>query len=384
MHAEEEIVPQTGRGRIVKKIWNFLPFLFLVVTIVIITILFSVVNAKKARIAEAQANALARERPATNVVLLDIQPATIRDRINLPGSIEPWTDLELLAKINGEVIETPVSEGDKVAKGNVIARIDPIDYKIALDAAKASYRLAYANLERFQNLYKKRLISKSELEKNETQVLTVKAEMDKAALNLSRCAVTAPMSGIIRRLDAKKGLFLNVGDPVARILEIDKVKAVIGIPESDVPAVRSIDFVKLTVQALNDRIVEGRKHVLAASPENIARLYRLELAISNPDGTLLPGMFVRAEIVKKVEKAGISVPLYTVITRNNEQFVYVEKDGIARQRPVELGILEEWKMQVKKGLSPGDRVIIEGHRNVEDGQRVNIVRIISGKEGTAL
>jgi membrane fusion protein (multidrug efflux system) len=383
MHAEE-IEPRTRRGRIVKMIWNALPLLFLMVTVVIIITLFSMISAKKARIAEAQASALAGERPATNVVLLDIEPTTIRDRINLPGSIEPWTDLELLAKINGEVIETTVAEGDNVIKGQVIARIDPTDYQIALDASKASYGLAYANLQRFQQLYKKRLIPKSELEKNETQVQTSKAEMDKAALNLSRCTITAPMSGIIRRLDAKKGLLLNVADPIARILEIDKVKAVVGVPESDVSTVRNIDTVQLTVQALNNRKIEGRKHVLAASPENIARLYRLELAIANPDRMLLPGMFVRAEIVKKVAKASLSVPLYTVITRNGEQFVYIEKDGLAQRRPVELGILEDWKVQIKKGLSPGDRVIVEGHRNVEEGQKVNVVRMISSKDGTAL
>ena len=246
----KEIEPQTRRGRIVKMIWNALPLLFLMVTVVIIITLFSVINTKKARLAEAQAKALAHERPPTNVVLMDVQPTTIRDRINLPGAIEPWTDLELLAKINGEVIEVPVIEGDKVTKGQVIARIDPIDYQIALDAAKASYRLAHANLKRFEKLFEKRLIPKSEFEKNETQVQTTKAEMEKAELNLSRSTITAPMSGVIRRLDAKKGLLLSVADPIARILEIDRVKAVIGIPESDVPTVRNIDTVQLTVQAL--------------------------------------------------------------------------------------------------------------------------------------
>jgi membrane fusion protein (multidrug efflux system) len=383
MHANE-IDPQTRRGKIVKKIWNALPLFFLMATVILIIILFSVINAKKTRIAAAQAEALAHERPPTNVVLMDVQPTTIFDRINLPGAIEPWTDLELLAKINGEVVEVPMTEGDKVTKGQIIARIDPTDYQIALDAAKASYRMAHANLKRFEKLFEKRLIAKSEFEKNETQVQTTKAEMEKAELNLSRCTITAPMSGVIRRLDAKKGLLLSVADPIARILEIDRVKAVIGIPESDVPAVRNIDTVQLTVQALNNFKIEGRKHFLAASPENIARLYKLELAIDNPDGLLLPGMFVRAEIVKKAAKASLSVPLYTVITRNQEQFVYVEKDGLAERRPVELGILEDWKVQIKKGLTSGDRVIVEGHRNVEEGQKVNVVRVVSGKEETAL
>lgn len=383
MHSKK-IEPKTRRGKIVKMIWNALPLVLLTATVVFIISLFSVINAKKASLAEAQAKALANERPITNVVLLDVQPTRIRDRINLPGAIEAWTDLELLAKISGEVIDVTVAEGDKVTKGQTIARIDPADYQIALNAAKASYRLSNANLKRFQKLFEKRLIPKSELENVETQVQTTRAEMEKAELRLSRCIVTAPMTGVIRRLDAKNGLLLNVADPIARILEIDTVKAVIGIPESDVATVKNIDTVQLKVQALNNRIIEGRKHVLAASPENIARLYRLELAVANPDGMLLPGMFVRAEIVKEVAEATMSVPLYTVITRNDDQFVYVEEGGVAKRKPVELGILEDWKIQVKKGLKPGDRVIVEGHRNVEEGQRVNIVRILSGEEGTLL
>jgi membrane fusion protein (multidrug efflux system) len=380
----KDIQPQTKRARILKRVWGALPLFLLTFTVVLIISLFSVINSRKARIAEAQAKALANERPATNVVLLEVQPAVIRDRINLPGTIAPWTDLELLAKISGEVIEVPVVEGDRVAKGEVIARIDPADYQIALKAARASYRLAFTNLKRLQTLFKKNLIPQAELDNMEAQVQTAKAELENAELALSRCQITAPMSGVIRRLDAKKGLLLNVADPIARILEIDRIKAVIGIPESDVATVRNIDTVQLTVQALNDRVIKGQKHVLAASPDNFARLYNLELAIANPDGMLLPGMFVRAEIVKKAAEASLSVPLYTVITRNGEQFVYVEEDGVAMRRSVELGILEDWRVQVKKGLATGDRVIIEGHRNVEQGQKVNIIRTLLGKEGATL
>jgi membrane fusion protein (multidrug efflux system) len=124
MHAKE-IQPQTKRGRIVKIIWEALPLFLLFTAVVLIVSLFTLINAKKTRLAEAQAEALAKMRPATNVVLLDIQPSIIRDRINLPGIIEPWTDLELLAKINGEVIEVGVVEGGQVTQGEVIARIDP-------------------------------------------------------------------------------------------------------------------------------------------------------------------------------------------------------------------------------------------------------------------
>jgi len=182
---------------------------------------------------------------------------------------------------------------------------------------------------------------------------------------------------MIRRLDATQGLLLSVGDPVAEILQIDKVKAVVGIPESDVDQVRAITNVSVTIQALNNKKVSGRSHFLASSPENGARLYRLELAIDNKENKILPGMFFRAQIVKKTFADSAVVPLYTVIKRDNRQFVYVEENGIAQLKTVELGIIEDWRVHVLSGLSLGSRVVVEGHREINEGNKLNVVRVLN-------
>jgi membrane fusion protein (multidrug efflux system) len=184
------------------------------------------------------------------------------------------------------------------------------------------------------------------------------------------------MAGVIERLDLKVGLYLNDADPMARILEVDRVKAVIGIPESDVTAVRKLDKVELSLQALGDRQVIRFKHFLDSSPDSAARLYRLELAVDNRDRAILPGMFVRADLVKEVAEKSIAVPLYSVVTRNDEKYLFVARENKAVKRPVTLGITEGWQVQVREGLDFGEQVIIEGHRDVEDGQPINVVRVI--------
>jgi membrane fusion protein (multidrug efflux system) len=382
--AEYEIQPQSGRGRVVKYIWSSLPSLLLLATIVVIIGLFMVIGEKKERLEEERAKALARERPAVNVILMEMHPALIRDRINLPGIIEPWEDLELLSKINGSIVDVSVAEGDRVAEGDVIARIDPADYVIALDSARAAYDLATADLKRARTLFDKGLIPKADLDRITTRMHTTKAAKENAELMLSRCTVKAPVSGVIRRLDAKVGLLLTVADPIARILQVDTVKAVVGIPESDVSMVQVINEVELSLQALDNRKITGRKHQLAVSPDNTARLYNLELAIDNRDNTIRPGMFVRAEIVKESVEQALSVPLYSVLSRNGDKYVFVEEKGVARRREVKLGITEEWRVQVTEGLKQGDRVLVEGHRNVEDGQKINIARVLTGFEGLSL
>ncbi|MFH0783647.1 MAG: efflux RND transporter periplasmic adaptor subunit, partial [Pseudomonadota bacterium] len=206
---------------------------------------------------------------------------------------------------------------------------------------------------------------------------TARADYENAQLQLSRCMVIAPMKGIVRKLDAKVGLQLAVGDPIGEILEIDRVKAVVGIPESDVTAVRGLDAVDISLQALGERTVTGKVHYLSSSPDTVARLFRLELAIDNSAGEILPGMFFRADIVKRTVPDAIVIPFYSVISRNNEQYVYIEEDGVVQKKDVHLGIMEKWAVQVTAGLQGGERLVVEGHRDVEDQQKVKVVKAVT-------
>ena len=359
-----------------KRMPTVLTLLFLSILIGTIVGLSGTIKAEKERITSEKMAAVATERAPVNVVLFDVVPTTIEDRINLPGVIEPWEKLSVLAKIHGTVVKVEASEGQTVTKGQIIARIDPDDFRIAVDSARATFELATANYKRLAALFERGIIPKAEIEKLEAQVKTSKAALENAELMLSRCTIKAPISGVIRRLDATEGLLLSVSDPVAEILQVDRVKAVVGIPESDVALVRNIKEVNLTIQALDNKEVVGRHHFLAGSPESGARLYRLELAIDNKDNLIMPGMFFRAKLVKRVITDTVAVPLFTVIKREDQQFVFVEEDGVAIKLPVELGIMEEWRVQITKGLSPGSRVVVEGHRDIDHGHKLNTVRVI--------
>ncbi len=369
--------PASRRAKIVNFIWRNIPRAILLCMVALILVCFNLINKEKKFIEAEKAEAVSQERPIVNAVALVLSPVSIKDRINLPGSIEPWTRLELKARVGGMVDALEVNEGDEVKKGDLLIRIDTDDYRIALDRAKAAYELARANYERDKAVYAKGIIPTTQMDIKETNLQTAKADLENAELLYSRCMIKAPMAGVVKRLDAKVGLLLSVGDPVAEILKIDQVKAVVGIPESDISAVRRLDTVDLTVQALDNRIIKGKKHFLSPAPETAARLFRLELALDNPDRSILPGMFVRADVVKRIEQNAVAIPFYSVVTRNDEQFVFVEEEGVAVKRPVKLGIMEKWMVQVTQGLSPGERILVEGHRDVENNQPVNVVKTIT-------
>ncbi len=367
-------------NKLLKRIWKLLPSLLLILLIIAIVVLSSNISSESERLKADKMEALNKERPSLNVVVLDVNPKPIRDRLNLPAQVEPWVELKILSEVSGKIVEIQAGEGDFVNKGDVIARIDSRDYENDLAAVRAEYDLANSELARSKNLYNEQLITKSQYDSDMTRVNKLDAELKNAELKLERCSIKAPMSGIINHADAEEGLYLNVQDPVAVILDISRVKACVGIPESDVDEVRKITSFNISIDALGDKIVRGEKHFLSRSPESFAHLYRLEIEIPNPDGSILPGMFARANIVKREVTDSISVPLYSVITRVDDKFVYVEKAGKAHLRMVETGILEGWQIQISKGLSKGDRVIVVGHRSVDEGQAVNVVRNVSDPE----
>ncbi len=369
--------PQSTRAKIVFFIWNNLPRILLLVMIALVFILAAAIKKESALIAASKAAGIKQERPPINAVTLRLQPTAIHDRINLPGNIEAWTTLSLLSKLNGTVEEVLVREGQLVKKGDILARIEAGDYRIAMERAKSAYDLAKAEYERDKAIYAKGVIPTAELDTNKSGMETARADYENAKLQLSRCTVTAPMNGIVRKVDAKIGLQLAIGDPLAEILEIDRLKAVVGIPESEVSAVRGLGTVDIKLQALEDRTISGKVHFLSSSPETVARLFRLELAIDNPDGEILPGMFIRADLVKKAVPDAIVIPFYSVISRNNEQYVFIEKNGVVEKKTIKLGIMEKWLVQVTEGLSAGDELLVEGHRDVEDKQKVKVVKAAS-------
>jgi RND family efflux transporter MFP subunit len=371
--------PETGSA---SRPWlrRAVPVLFIVLLLILIGSLVVKIQSK-AEIIKAQNQAkMKKGQPAPNVMTLKLTPATIRDQIDLPGVTLPWVKLQMVAEVAGTITGKAVKEGAAVNKGDVLATIDSRDYRNAYRSAKAAYDLAVSELKRQEALNQRKVAPQSQLDAAVAQVESTRAAMDNARLALGRCTIRAPFSGVVNRLLVEPGQYLAVGDPVAELLQIDRLKVRVGIPESDVDAVRRIDRFKVKIDALEGRIFEARKYFLSRTADSMARLYSLDLTLDNSQGSVLPDMFARVEIIKKEVPEGLSIPLYAVINRNDDRIVYIVEDNRARIRTVELGLLDGWQVQVRAGLTQGQEVIVVGHRSVNDGQQVNVVRSVASPE----
>ncbi|NNK12603.1 MAG: biotin/lipoyl-binding protein, partial [Desulfofustis sp.] len=189
--------PTTFRGKVVFFFWYNMPRLVLLVMGVMIVMLFSTISDKKSAILAEQEAATKQERPPVNTVIMEVQPTAISNRLNLPGSIESWNELEMTTKIAGTVEEVMVKEGDTVREGDVLIQIESADYRIALERAQAAFNLAKADYQRDKTVYSKGVIPTAELEARQTRMATAKADLDNAKLMYERTTIKAPINGVV-------------------------------------------------------------------------------------------------------------------------------------------------------------------------------------------
>jgi len=368
------------KNKLLQLVWSAFPWLIVLAIAFFIVQLGGRINAEKMRLDQEKAAAVKTRTPPMNVIVLPLKPQRLEDKISLPGQVEPYEDLWVKAEVGGQVQALLVREGQVVRAGDPMIQLDDRDYRIRLDRIEASYRLTKLEYERIAVLDRKKITSASRFDEIEAKLKDITAQRAAARLALERTRIRAPITGQLNEVTVNKGDLLEKGAPVAQILQVSAVKVAVGVPESDVTSFFDLKTADVVIEALNGRRVTGEKIFLSKQPRSLARLFDLELKLPNPDLKILPGMFARVELVKNIYPEALVVPVYAVINQGGESFVYVEEDGAARKRPVRTGMLMGWQIHVLEGLNVGDRLIIVGHRLLNDRQTVKVVKTVDSAQ----
>ena len=365
------------KTKLLRLIWGLFPWVILFCIVFLIFSLYQDIAAKRSDLETAKKEAIRQDIPATRVMTLKVLPRRLEDTIKLPGYVEPAEDLWVASEVPGLVVQILVKEGDRVKQGQVMAQIDDRDYRSRLARIEANHQLAKLEYDRILSLDKKKITAANRLDEIEARLKDVAAQRDEAGLALSRTRILAPIAGQVNEIIAKQGGFMGVGDPVAQILRLSEVKVAVGIPESDVASFFKLKEAAVVIDALEKRQVVGKKVFLSSQPRNLARLFDLELEIPNSDGRILPGMFARVELIRAVYDQALVIPLYAVINQGNEQFVFIDRNGFAKKILVEVGRLVDWQVHITSGLSAKDNVVVVGHRLLNDGQAIEVIKNVS-------
>ncbi|WP_242395335.1 efflux RND transporter periplasmic adaptor subunit [Anaeromyxobacter oryzisoli] len=288
----------------------------------------------------------------------------------------------------------PLGEGDRVRRGDVLARLRDAEYQdkarqatgqvVALRAAAEKARLDY---ERATRLMATQSITRPELEGAKAQRDATAAQLGAAEAGLSEArvavqdtALTSPLDGDVVKKNVEPGAFVGPGTPAFVVADVSRVKVVLGLPDVALQAVAVGQPVAVTTDALPGRRFTARVSRVAAAADPSTRNFDVEVEIQNPDRLWRPGMIASVELTGAPHDPTPRLPLSAFVQAPGgpDRFgvMVVEGDAAAaraRLRPVELGEVVGNRVAVTRGLAAGERVITTGASIVADGERVEVV-----------
>jgi membrane fusion protein (multidrug efflux system) len=313
----------------------------------------------------------------TNVTVRTVVLEDLQEMFTLPGSLEAWEDLTLAAELAGPVRWIGPQEGDRIKKGEAILRIDPETLEANLSRAQADFDLHQSSLKRLEALVAKKLVSQQEYEDGRQAFEVAGANLKAARVALDKSTLTSPVDGVLDRLFVDQGEYIAAGDPAALVVQVDRLKALVDVPEKDVSFLRVGQEVRIYTAAMNAGAKEGfdcEIIYLAYKADPTTRTYLAKIAVDNQKGRLRPGMIIKAVFSRLNLHQVVAVPMYALIDREGEEILFVEQEGVARLRKVKTGPVVGEKIVIEKGLAAGERLIVKGQHLVGDGMPVREVK----------
>lgn len=348
--------------------------------------------------------------PPPEVATVTTQHQEILLTTELPGRTSAYRVAEIRPQVNGLIQKRLFTEGADVKAGEVLYRIDPASFQAALSNAEAALGRSEANLPavrsrvaRYEELLAAKAVSQQEyddaaaaLKQAEADIQYYKAAVQTARINLAYTRITAPISGRIGRSQVTEGALVTAYQPLAlaTIQQLDPIYVDVTQSTADLlrlkrrmasgelnPNGEAQKSVKLILEDGTPYSLEGvlQFREVTVDPSTGSVILRAEFP--NPDGLLLPNMFVRAVMQEGLDPKALLIPQQAVARdpKGNPLAMIVDAEGKAQQRmlSVDRAIDDQWL--VTDGLAPGDRVIVEGRQKVRPGMPVNAVPLPADK-----
>lgn len=332
----------------------------------IIFILFSfiLIGCKdKAKKVEEQSNVF-------NVMTIKLMSKKLTPKITLSGWVEPFYDIKLASELGGNVEEIFFSEGMQVKKGDVIAYVNLEFLKTSLSQAKSSLDMAKAKYERQKKLFERKLISDEQMEEFETALKVSDENFNMANINFEKGKIVSPIDGVLDSLDIDKGEVLVPFQNIGRIINIDNVYVLSSFPEKDILKINQNDSVSVK-SSVFEEILSGKIHYVALASNEFAKTFKVKIIVENKNYKLRPGMLVNVEYMLPEIENALSIPQSSITQVKGRKSVYVLEEGFAREKEIQTGITFSNKVQILSGLKEGDSIIVFGHQNLIDGDKVN-------------
>lgn len=285
------------------------------------------------------------------------------------GAVEPVYWAKVSSTVVGRIAEIRHKEGDTVKLGDVLFRLDDREAKARLAEASARRQFLAQELERYAKLALSNIASRRQYQEIVSKHAEAIAAETAARQKLLDYTIRAPLSGQILRLDGNVGEVIRAGDALAWVGVREPMRIEAEVDEEDIPMVKKGQAVLVRADAFPGKAFEATVTSITAKGDPVSKIYRVRITL--PKNTPLHiGMTTEVNIVIRRHDNALLLPFTAV----DDGRVWLVRDGRAERKAVETGIVGANRIEILKGVTADDRVIVNPPSGLEDGDRVRVRR----------
>lgn len=314
----------------------------------------------------------ADEAEAVRVRTLVVEPSGLEETVWTTGELRADESVELRAEESGRVVALHFREGQRVAAGELLVKINDEDLQADLRRARVQKQLAEQRERRTKSLLDENTVSQEIYDEALGQVEIVAANIESIEARIRKTEIHAPFAGTIGLRQVSEGSFVTSSQTIATLQSLDPIKLDFSVPEKYAAEIHTGERVEFTVAGL-DPTFSGEVYAREPRIDTETRTVRLRARAPNPRSSLLPGAFAKVRLVLSSDDDALTVPAIAVVPGNEATTVWVVADGQAAPRRVQVGQRAEDRVEITSGLEPGDHVVVTGVQQMRPGLAVEEV-----------
>ena len=308
-----------------------------------------------------------------------IQTGSLAREATVAGVLSPVRTVGINAQLGGALLSVRVEEGDLVRAGQVLAEVDSRELAAQLRSAEASLALAKSTAERSATLFKDRVVTAAEHERDQAALAAAQASYDALRTRIGYAAVRTPTSGVVTEKRVETGDVVSTQARLFTVADVSTLVVRVQVSELDITGIREGQTAGVTIDALAGSRFQGTIRRIFPAADSATRMVPVEVALSGSAAQRLrPGYLARVTL-RLGERPGIILaPISAVVGSRDARAAFVVKAGKAERRQLRLGQTSGEMVEVLEGLSPGDSVVAVGADRLNDGATVRVVPPIGG------